>query len=333
MSTTTIRPAGYEILYDLPAGEYDQRAVGGIQTTTIHAGTSLEVICYPITRVDAGAKREAARRRSTPAQQRLNQRNTQLRIMRLAECNFTAMDYFVTLTWAYPAEDPGMTNLEDMQRAYEDAGVPEDIEGAARAWTNFLNRLKRRARRQGGDPAGVKYIHVIESGKDHPGGGLPAKYHIHALIHAPGLTDLDLKALWPHGFTRCDRIDMEHEGAERLSKYLTKQRRYERRWGHSRNLREPEVRVSCRKVSRRRTARVAEDVRQYGREIFEALYPGYRCVEFPEVRYSDFVAGARIYARMRASAERTEAPAHLAERGRNPRLPTGESAGRMRRRD
>lgn len=289
----------YEILYDLPAGEYDQRVIGGIQSKTIRAGTSLEVICTPITRVDAGAKREAVRRKSTPAQQRLNQRNTQLRIMRLAECNFTREDYFVTLTWEYPAEDPGMANAEDMAAAYEAAGVPWEMEGAARAWTNYINRVRRREKKLGGDPKAVRYIDVIESGKDNPMGGLPAKYHIHALIHAPSLTDLDLKDLWPYGFTRCDRIDMEHEGAERLSKYLTKQRRYERRWGHSRNLVEPVETVSCRKVSRRRAAKVAEDVRQYGREIFERLYPGYRCVEFPEVRYSDFVAGARIYARMR----------------------------------
>lgn len=289
----------YEILYDLPAGEYDQRVVGGIQTKTIRAGTSLEVICTPITRVDAGARREAARRKSTPAQQRLNQKNTQLRIMRLAECNFTNLDFFVTLTWSYPAEDRGMVNAEDMAAAYEAEGVPWEMDDAARAWRNYINRVRRRVKKLGGDPGEVKYIEVIESGKDDPTGGLPAKYHIHALVHAPGLTDLDLKALWGHGFTRCDRIDMEHEGAQRLSKYLTKQRRYERRWGHSRNLREPVVNISSRKVSRRRAAKVAEDVRQYGRDIFERLYPGYRCVEFPEVRYSDFVAGARIYCRMR----------------------------------
>ena len=289
----------YEILYDLPEGEYDARAVGGIRTKTITAGSSLEVICYPVTRIDAGAKREAKRRRSTTAQQLLNQRNTQQRIFRLAECNFTNEDFFVTQTWAYPAEDPGMTNIEDMQRAYDAAGVPECLEDAARAWGNFVRRVKRREKRNGGDPGSVKHLYVVESGKDHPGGGLPPKYHIHAMLHAPHLTDLDIKDLWPHGFTRCDRIDMKHEGAERLSKYLTKQRRYERKWGHSRNLKEPVVKVSDRRVSRRRAAKVAENVRQYGREIFEAIYKGYRCVMFPEVKYSDFVAGARIYCRMR----------------------------------
>ena len=41
----------YEILFDLPAGEYDQRAVGGIRTRTTRAGDALVVECYPITRI------------------------------------------------------------------------------------------------------------------------------------------------------------------------------------------------------------------------------------------------------------------------------------------
>lgn len=289
----------YEILYDLPEGEYDRREVGGTRTTTIRAGETIEVICMPITRVDDGAKREARHRRTCLSQQRLNQRNTQLRIMRLAEHNFTQDDYVVTLTWEYPVEDMGFVNLRDMQSAYEAAGVPEDIADARRMWGNWLDRVRRRVQRVGGDPAEVRYIYVIESGKDHPGGVLPPKYHIHTLIHAPGLMDLDLKHLWPYGFTRCDRFDLKFEGAERLSKYLTKQQRYEHAWGRSRNLKEPVVTVSCRKISVKRAADIAGDVRQYGREIFERIYPGYRCVDFPEVRYSDYMAGARIYCKMR----------------------------------
>ena len=36
-----------------------------------------------------------------------------------------------------------------------------------------------------------------------------------------------------------------------------------------------------------------------GVEIFEALYPGYKCVEPPRVHFSDFVDGAYIFARLR----------------------------------
>lgn len=296
---TGMEPADYEILYDLPEGEYDRKAVGGIMTRTVRAGASLEVICYPVTKVDAGAKREARRRETTESMKRLNERNTQLHIMRLFECNFTPLDYFLTLTWEYPAEDPGMASYDRMMEDFIASGAPEYMEDAVRAWNNFIRRVKRREKALGGDPSKVKYIYVIESGKDRSEIGLPAKYHIHCAIHAPSLTDMELKALWSKGFTRCDRIDMKHDGAARLSKYLTKQKKYQRKWGRSKNLKKPVETVSYRKLSRRRAAMIADDVRQYGRDIFEAIYKGYRCVEFPEVRYSDFVAGARIYARMR----------------------------------
>jgi hypothetical protein len=36
-----------------------------------------------------------------------------------------------------------------------------------------------------------------------------------------------------------------------------------------------------------------------GKDILEKLYPEYRLEEVPVVKYSDFVAGAYIYARMR----------------------------------
>ena len=45
--------------------------------------------------------------------------------------------------------------------------------------------------------------------------------------------------------------------------------------------------------------KIASDVRADGIEIFEAVYPGYRAVEPPEVMLSDFCAGAYIRAKMR----------------------------------
>ena len=65
------------------------------------------------------------------------------------------------------------------------------------------------------------------------------------------------------------------------------------------NLTEPVVRESDRRISRTRLAKIARDVMADGKEILEKLYPEYRLEEVPVVRYSDFVAGAYIYARMR----------------------------------
>lgn len=287
----------YEILYDLPEGEYQGREIGGICTRTVRSGSLLEVICYPITRVSTEAKREAARRATSEAQARINARNTQRRMERLLECNFSPADAVVTLTYAYPAEADGFYNPEDMRDLYVREGLPEDLEDVARDWRNYMARVRRAVRRMGGEPKEIKYLYVFESGKPREDG--ICKYHIHAVIHAPGLCAEALRELWSKGFVRVDRLELRYNGAQRLSKYLTKQRRYERRWGHSRGLKEPVERVSVRKMSRRRAAAVAQDVQQYGRQIMEQIYPGYRCDELPEVRYSDFVAGAYIYARMR----------------------------------
>lgn len=61
----------------------------------------------------------------------------------------------------------------------------------------------------------------------------------------------------------------------------------------------PQSVVSDRKLSRRRVAKVAEDVMQNGRAIFEQLYPEYECTDEPTVYISDYCAGAYIYCRMK----------------------------------
>ena len=68
---------------------------------------------------------------------------------------------------------------------------------------------------------------------------------------------------------------------------------------HSRNLKIVQPRVSDRKVSRRRLARLASNLLADAREITEKLYPGYMLAEPPKVRFSDYVAGAYVYLRMR----------------------------------
>lgn len=289
----------YEILFDLPAGRYEGAGISGIRTKTVRSGALLEVMAFPIAPMTAAARREAKRRRTGQAQARLNARNAQRHMERLIECNFTRDDHVVTLTYAYPAEERGLTSTAIMQQAYERAGVPWSLEEAARDFRNFMARVRRAEKRAGGNPKAVKYLYVIESGKAPSGGGLPPKYHVHAVIRAPGLLPEQLREIWGRGFTRCDRLELKYGGAARLSKYMTKQQRYERRWGHSRGMIMPTVTVSDRKLSRRRAARVASDVIAYGRQVFEAVWPGYRCDEDPVVTWSDFRPGAYIYARLR----------------------------------
>ena len=288
----------YDLLYDLPTGEYDGRGIDGVRTVTIRAGRSLEVMCCPIIKVGPQVREEVKRRRTTPAMAKINERNTQRKIMRYLESEFTPNAVVFTGTYAYPVEDYGMCSLRELADSYEARDLPWDVERVSRDRRNFIDRIRRRVVKAGGRPQDFKWIVRTEEGKDPPVGGLPPKYHIHGIFEGPGVTKELLEALWPHGMATTDPFRMTDDGPATLARYLCKQRRGGRWWSHSRNLKLPTPTVSERKVSRRRLSRIAADVQRDGRVILEKIYPGYKLVE-TNVHYSDFVSGAYIYARMR----------------------------------
>ena len=292
----------YEILYDLPEGEYAAGEVGGIRTRTIRAGDSLEVECFPITRISHEAERERLRRRSSPAQEALNRRRSADRMRRLAEANFGEGDWALHLTINYGIYDLSQVKASEVWDRCEKLGLPTDEAGARRVIRAYIKRVKRAMAKKGRDARELKYLYVMESTAEprdsdpHP---LPMRFHFHGIFHAPGMTREELEALWGLGYANCDRLDLRDNGLSKLAQYLTKQRKFTRRWAHSKNLVPPKETVSDRKVSRRRAALVARDVQTFGAEIFEAIYPGYQVTQPIRVVYSDFVAGAYIYARLR----------------------------------
>ena len=296
----------YEMLFDLPAGEYDGNGVDGIRTATIRAGKSLEVMCYPRGPISAEAKREARERRTRPAAAKINDRNRERHMMRLIEANFTGRAFVVTGTYAYPMADYHACNLKELAEEYDRRGLPWEEERVRKDVRNFIAKLKR-ITAKAGSAAELKWMVRIEEGKEPAAEGLPPRYHFHAIIEGPGMTRENAEAAWEaagrtengHGMTRVERFDARDDGAKRLAAYMNKQKKPGRWWSHSRNLKAPAVKKSDRKMSRRRMALVAADVQKNGRAIFEALYPGYRVVELPDVKYSDFMAGAYIYCRMR----------------------------------
>ena len=292
-----------QILYDLPAGEYVGHGVEGIRTRTIRAGDTLEVECYPLVRTSQ-AQRDAIRmRRTPPAMQKVNARNRARHTARLIDQNFTESDHVVTLTYRYPAEDPGMVPQDYLADLYQRDGLPESMDDAVRDVRNFLNRIRRAVKRAGQDPREVRYVGQIEEGRENVT-GLPPRVHAHMVLHAPGLTSEMIEAIWQQGGDRCGHTRIEHlqlsdGGALQLARYLTKHDRARSKLLRSKNLRPPRVTVSDRKISRRRAMNVARELTSDGIAIMERLYPGYHCESLPEVRYSDIVPGAYIYVRMR----------------------------------
>lgn len=303
------RLEAYEVLYDQPEGEVDVKAIGGVRTRTIRAGESLEIEAYPIINITAPMREELRRRKTSPAQEEINRRNSEARIRRLTEANFGSGDIVLHPTFDYGFEDYAFSNPADRRKAFDKAGLPTCEEEARKKFGNFIGRVKRYLKRCGKDPKDLKYLYVLEKTKeprDEDINALPAHFHFHAIISGMDgcLTVEKLNELWGHGYTRAEPVNMRFNGLKGFTKYIAKRINGRNgrkiRWGHSKgNLREPEVKVSDRRISRTRLAKIARDVMRDGKEILEKLYPEYRLEEVPVVKYSDFVAGAYIYARMR----------------------------------
>lgn len=292
----------YEVLYDLPEGEVSERRLGGVRTRTVRAGEFLEVEAYPLITLEAPAREEYRKRSTSAAQRKINLENARKRVRRLLENNFSSGDFVLHPTFDYGFEDYGFANAKEKREEFYRRGYPLGDDDARKEIRNFIKRVKRYIKRHGGDVKAFKYLYVIEKTKEPRDGDInavAAHYHYHMAMSGCGvLTISTINELWDKGYTKAEPVDMRFNGLKGLGRYMVKQSRTTR-WAKSRNLAEPEIRVSDRKISRRRLAQIAREVQYAGKEIFEKLYPGYRLEEEPVVKYSDFVAGAYIYARMR----------------------------------
>ncbi|MBR3740389.1 MAG: hypothetical protein IKN04_07990 [Clostridia bacterium] len=240
-------------------------------TRAIKAGEMLELECYPV--FTPAERREAreARKRLTPEQmEKINQRNAEKRIVRLANANFTRKDNAVTLTFREPV----------------------DYDEGLRACRNFIRRLKRLRERRGLPE--LKYIYSVE---DRSGDGERRRTHVHMLLTG-GIPREEIEALWGKGFANVDRLQPDEHGLARIARYISKQQKNRKRWVCSNNLKKPTVRRSECKLTNRKVRSLAERLPQESQEILEKLWPGYYYVEC-SVKYSDYVGGVYVAALMR----------------------------------
>lgn len=244
------------------------------KTRTIRCGDAVEVEAFPVyTRAYPDAKRLKERIRSSRAQQQNNDRRAENHFRRKAETNFGRNDYFLTLTYAGAA--PGM-------------------EQARKDFRNFIARVNR-ARARMGLPA-CRYMAVLEAGNK------SGRAHHHMLIDG-GLSRDEYERIWGKGYANCDRLQITGDGLKAVCKYMLKQagagarEKDEKRWTCSRNLKEPKITESVHRVTKRKAARIAADAELQGELILRKLYPGMLLTDI-QVRRSDWIAGAYIYARL-----------------------------------
>lgn len=266
----------YALLSDrLPDGDdlaaMEQMRGVWYRTKSYRSGTLLEIEAYPLLPVHMTEGLRRAKPTSE-AQKKLNQRNAEKRLLRLAEKNFGESDYYFTGT----IEGPDLPDWKAMQRL-------------ARAFIRRWNRARRRAGLENG-----KYIYVIEG---HDEDDRKKRLHWHALLEG-GLDRAEIKRLWSHGRARVDELDARGpEGLMPLMRYMIKAPQGKRRWAASKNLKGPDISWADRKISARTARRIAEE-KAGSSAALEKLYPGHEVIDI-EVRTNPYVPGCYIYARMR----------------------------------
>lgn len=232
----------------------------------------LDVQIYPEYLKPRKGHRRRKYKATSEVQQALNKNNRDRYVCRLFNHNFTDEGYFITLT-------------------YDDEHLPESFEEGEAEVNRYIRRVRYKCRKKG-LPA-PKICKVT-------GYGARRKRLHHHLVISGELTPKELKKLWRdskgefRGKPTVDPLEFDKFGIDRLANYFIKHIDENKKRGlkctyfRSRNLEEPKLNKSVRRI----TNREVEDIRTYtDYSVFEKLYPEYEFIR-PEY-YKDEYAQER----------------------------------------
>lgn len=246
----------------------------GYRRSVTLAGDRLECEIYPVFGREDEAKARAAKKNRTPEKQkRLNAERARRHLVQLADANFTEKDIHLTLTYRAEAT----------------------VEQARKDVRNFLLRVKRFREKYGiGE---LKYIYTIEGGRETKHGGVN-RVHIHMLMNQ-GVSREKLEEMWEMGYANADRLQPNERGLEEIASYIIKEATHGgKKFSASRNLKQPQRRVSDARTSNRAVKAIARDIRNEAKSEMERIYPRYSFVDC-HVYYSDNIDGVYIRVLMR----------------------------------
>ena len=285
----------------------DHASVGGYRTKTVRAGEFLYISCYPL--ISCNANRE--QRKRLEEMQADREKNVKLRVKYDRYNNKRrCMEFEQTAHASFNEGDLHICCTYDMQD-YSRLSAVEYItrEQAQKDIRNYLRRLRYLLKKHGCDLKEFRWICVTvtkESMKEavNP---RPDRHHHHLLVHGvPDYLRNEAENLWTLGYCNADRLRYNGKGIADMAAYVARQETSfngenggARSYTTSRNIIRPTVTTSDSRLSRRRAALIAADVRMNGQEIFETLFKGYRMSEDAKITVSDFTAGAYIYAKLR----------------------------------
>ena len=232
-----------------------------------------EVIYSRASSREAAAVRQAKRKTSSEAQQRVNARYSWEKLELMLAANFVPGDLVITLT-------------------FDEDHLPPDRKTAAARLKKFRSELTGIRQAAGTE---LRMIWSLENKTDE------GRWHAHAVIDAATGDDFaDILRYWPYGRNlEIRKLEIsKHRNYETLARYMCKERRERpglRSWSYTRNCKHPEV----------ESFPVPDDTRVEIPEGATVIQEETKRTEFAEFQYIKYLAAAPvILRRMRPKAKR-----------------------------
>lgn len=189
----------------------------------IRAGKMLEVNYYPVSASGRMIPNEPPKSTKTKAQvDEANRRKSIKNFVRIVNTNFDSRDYFITLT--YIPEYAPLTYAQ-----------------AEKDFVNFINRVKYRVKKNGGNIKKFKYAYVpqLVTYKTGLRKGMN-NYHFHLFLSGDCLSAEEIKELWKFGTKgTVEHYDPYRFGPEAAAKYMVKSHTGKKMFRCSRNMDKP----------------------------------------------------------------------------------------------
>lgn len=275
----------YRWLFTSETGELTEEAIEAIRQSrikkyrvkTIESGpvvpggpTMLEVEIFPVWDCQ-NAIREGQRKGTSEAQQKVNQRNAEKKLLRKINANFTAQD--VHATYSYRGKEPS----EDQ---------------AYRNEANMVRRLRRYCEKHGLE---FKAIYVTEfERKDH------RKIRAHHHMIMTGIDEKVIKRIWGKGRVHVRPLEPDELGFVALTRYVIKAPHGGKRWRCTKNLIDPEERTNETHIGRRKAEKMALDFLDHPARIMSKRFQEYELIDCEVKRPAPDkpLPGVYVYVRM-----------------------------------
>lgn len=261
----------------------------GYRKKTIRSGNMLEIENYPIYKKPI--KRGEGKNETTKAKEKLNHDHRIKHVTRLMHCNFNDTGIWITL-------------------GYSDDNLPKSEKEAKRNIENYVKRLRTYIKTNNKNPENdpmedLKYIYVTEVSET-------GRVHHHMVLNFPD-RDIAEQKWTKGGYPQARRLSPDKDfGLTGLAIYITKQSKKQsenenkkdqiefksqKTYGYSQNLEKPKIAISDTAITISKSKKIARS-KELAMNTFKKMHPKHELLNI-DVKFSEFLAGAYIYVRMR----------------------------------